>query len=170
MWRDDIRNRRTARLRDFDYSSPGIYFITFRIARRAPLLAEIDDGCVQLTIAGRTVARAWRAVLAQRPDVRMLAGVIMPDHVHVLLEIPPTDEPRKSICRVIGAVKTYSAARINRARKPPVGRIWQRSFYDRVIRTPFELEQCRAYIANNPQRWSATHHDASPRPGRLDSR
>jgi putative transposase len=131
------------RLPRFDYCRSGAYFITFCTAHRDPLLAEVDDGRVQLTAAGQIVAGTWPVVLERHPHVRLLESAVMPDHVHALLVFDPISTPRQSVCRVVGAVKTYSAARINRLRGTPAAPVWQPGFHDWIVRSPKTLARIR---------------------------
>jgi REP element-mobilizing transposase RayT len=140
------------RLPRFDYCRSGAYFITFCTAHRAPLLAEVDAGRLRLAVPGQIVADAWPIVLERHAHVRLLESAIMPDHVHALLVLDPIPTPQKSVCRLVGAVKTYSAARINRLRRTPASPVWQPGFHDWIIRSPKTLARVREYIANNPQR------------------
>jgi REP element-mobilizing transposase RayT len=139
------------RLRHFDYARSGVYFITICTAYRDPLLAEVIGDRLQRTMAGEIVARAWQRILARYPHARLLESVVMPDHVHALLELEQEATPQKSMCRLIGAVKTHSAARINRRRGTPGSPVWQRGFYDRIIKSPKLLARVREYIRNNPR-------------------
>jgi len=115
-----------------------------------------------LTPAGRIVADAWLTILGRHPDVRVVASAIMPDHVDVLLALDPTGGARKSVSRLVGAVKTYSAARINRARGTPALPVRQRGFHDWILRTPAARDRVCVYIANNPRRWVALCDDPMP--------
>jgi putative transposase len=144
---------RAMRLPRFDYCRSGAYLITFCTAHREPLLAEVDAGRLELRAPGQIVAGAWPIVLGRHPHVRLLESVIMPDHVHALLVLDPIPPPQKSVCRLVGAVKTYSAARINHLRGTPGAPVWQRGFHDWIVRSPKTLVRVREYIANNPQRW-----------------
>lgn len=141
------------RLRRFDYSRSGAYFITFCTADRNPILAEVIGDRLRLTAPGKVVACAWPLVLARYSHVRLLESVVMPDHVHALLRFDFTGGPEKSINRLIGAVKTRSAVRINRLRESPGSPVWQSGFYDRIIRSPEMLATIREYIRNNPGHW-----------------
>jgi putative transposase len=141
------------RLRSFEYSRSGAYFITFCTADRNPILAEVIGDRLRLTTAGKIVTCAWPHVLARSPHVRLLESVVMPDHVHALLQFDATGSPAKSVNRLIGAVKTRSAARINRLRESPGSPVWQSGFYDRIIRSPEMLATIREYIRNNPRHW-----------------
>ena len=141
------------RPRRFDYSRSGAYFVTFCIADRNPMLAEVIGDRLRLTAPGKIVACAWPLVLARYPHVRLLESVVMPDHVQALLRFDATGGPEKSMNRLIGAVKTRSAARINRLRESPGSPVWQSGFYDRIIRSPEMLATVREYIRNNPRHW-----------------
>jgi putative transposase len=147
--------RRCPRLRGYDYSTPGIYFITFCTAHRTHRLSRVVAGEIVLTHDGRCAAPAWRTLLRNLPEVRVLAGVMMPDHVHLLLQLRADISPRKSMSKIVGAMKACAAAAINRARSAPGSPVWQRSFYDSVVRTRSAIEDISRYIAENPLRWSA---------------
>jgi putative transposase len=141
------------RLRRLGGSRSGTYFITFCTADRRIPLAEVVEDRLRLTHAGKIVACAWPLVLGRYPHVRLLESVVMPDHVHALLRLDATAASSKSLGRIVGAVKTRSAARINRLREAPGGPVWQSGFHDRIIRSPHMLANIRAYIRNNPVRW-----------------
>jgi len=147
--------RRCPRLRGYDYSAPGIYFITFCTAHRTHRLSRVVAGATALTHDGRCAATAWRTLLRSLPEARVLAGVMMPDHVHILLHLRADISPRRAVSEIVGAMKACAAVAINRARGTPGCPIWQRSFYDKAVRTRSELEGIRRYIAENPRRWSA---------------
>jgi putative transposase len=153
-----VRSRQTIgrhrlRLQGFDYTYPGLYFVTFCTAGRECILSTVVDGVVHLTSYGRLVVDAWREIRRSRPHVHLVAGVIMPDHVHVIVALDPAHIVPKSLPAIIGAVKTYSATRINRARSTPGRPVWQRGFYDRRILSAEALAAIRGYIAKNPARW-----------------
>lgn len=147
--------RRCPRLRGHDYSTPGVYFVTFCTAHRNPRLSSIGGGQAYLSQDGRCAVVAWRVLFRTLPEVRVLAATIMPDHVHMLLHLRSDVSVRKSISEIVGAMKSTAAVAINRARATPGCRVWQRSFYDTVVRTRGELERIKQYIADNPGRWLA---------------
>jgi REP-associated tyrosine transposase len=147
--------RRCPRLREYDYSTPGIYFITFCTARRSRRLSTVVGRKTHLSQDGRCAVASWRALLRHLPEVHVLAATVMPDHVHTVLHLRGDVSARKPISEIVGAMKSASAAAINRARGTPGCLVWQRSFYDTVVRTPGELERIWRYIADNPGRWSA---------------
>jgi putative transposase len=141
------------RLPRFDYHRSGAYFVTFCTAHRDRFLAEVVEGQLQLTAAGKIADAAWPRVLSWYSYVRLLDSVVMPDHVHALLSVGTPHGPVKSVSRLVGAVKTRSAARINHLRRTPGAPVWQSGFHDKIIRSPEMLAAVREYIRNNPRRW-----------------
>jgi len=159
--------RRSPRLREYDYAAPGVYFITFCTSHRDRRLSTIVGCNTQLSQDGRCAVSAWRTLLRNLPEVQVLAATIMPDHVHLLFDLRGDASARKPISEIVGAMKSAAALAINRARSTPGSRVWQRSFYDTVVRTPGELERTVRCIADNPARWSA-HQARTQLPGTSD--
>ncbi len=148
--------RRSLRLASYDYAAPAAYFVTFCTAYRDPILSTIVDGRVRLLPAGREVAHAWRAAIACTPGAKLHAGVIMPDHVHAIVSLrgPASASDRRSLSTFVGLIKSYSAVGINRTRGTSGAPVWQRGFYDHVIRDVTDLAAHRHYIARNPHDWT----------------
>ena len=168
------RVRKSGRLPGFDYSTPGAYFVTLSTAKRRSLFGQVVDGTVRANWRGRLVESAWLNLPRRFPDVTLDAYMMMPDHVHgvVFLQCPgrdhgvgaglarpaggASDAPTESandgatLGQVIGAFKSLTTVQINRLRDTPGALVWQRGYYDRVIRDERELDAVRAYIANNP--------------------
>jgi REP-associated tyrosine transposase len=138
-------------LRLFDTGSL-FHHILYRASQSAP--SRVIGSEVRLTGDGHHAMAAWRTTFRHFAEVRALSGVIMPDHVHMLLHLRGDVARRKPITEIVGALKTAAAASINRARGTPGSCVWQRSFYDTVVRTRVELEGIHRYIAENPLRWS----------------
>jgi REP-associated tyrosine transposase len=160
------RRRHPLRLRGFDYAQPGLYFVTICTHNRVCLFGEIDGGQMRLSEAGRTVARAWQQLPVRFPSVSTDAFVVMPNHVHAIVVLrapgsgPPTGAASSapttnapSLGKVLRAFKSLSAIevnqRLNRRHQP----LWQRYYYEHVIRQGKDLDEIRAYIAENPLRW-----------------
>ncbi len=153
-----LRNRRANRCAGFDYASTNAYFVTCCTAGRQEILAAVMDGRMCLSEAGRIVDRCLREMAnGMGGGIELVEHVIMPDHRHALIRFHVdvnTSRPGRSLSSVIGSVKSVSARAIH-ARGLSRGRIWQRSFHDRLIRTGTELERVRSYIIENPARWIA---------------
>jgi REP element-mobilizing transposase RayT len=129
---------------------------------------------MRLNPIGRIVDQTWRWLAARYAHVHLDQWVVMPNHLHGIIILTPcrggsrtapTTTKRKPLGRLIGAFKTVSAKRINRTRGTPSTRLWQRNYYEHIIRNDDELDQIRQYIVDNPSRWALDHenpHRAEP--------
>jgi len=137
------------RLPGYDYRLPGYYFVTICTKDRQSLFGSIDGQQMHLNSFGRAVEHCWLD-LPNHYRCTLDAFVVMPNHVHGIIIIPDAQHPLTEIAR---GFKTFSAAAANRLRQSPGATLWQRSFYERIIRTERDLENVRAYIRLNPERW-----------------
>jgi putative transposase len=165
--------RRSIRLPGFDYAGPATYFVTIVTQARAPILGAVVTRRMVLSAAGRIVRREWLRSAELRKEVLLDAFVIMPDHFHAIVTFRPASarphshsEPRmerlgRSLGSLIAQFKATSTSKI-RALRPvqhpsPCGidprRIWQRSFYESILRTPDAIARARWYVSENPRRW-----------------
>lgn len=167
-----VRGRRTVRLRGHDYRS-GTYFITICVHDRVPEFGEVVQRRVNLSPAGRIAKACWLDIPGHHPHVQMDAFVVMPDHLHGILRFvdPPTsaDRPRHfgdavpgSLSTVLGSYKAEVTKRINALRDAPRRKIWQRNYYEHIVRSEPDLHRIRWYIITNPIRWD--YRKASGRP------
>jgi len=154
----DGRHRRSIRLPGYNYASAGAYFVTIVTKQRECLFT--DDAMQTI------VDESWRWVGEQYDHVELDYYVVMPNHLHAILSISeprrggsrtaPT-EPQgalKPLGRLIGAFKTVSTQRVNALRNTPGAPVWQRDFFDRIIRNEAELNRIRQYILDNPANWN----------------
>ncbi len=176
-------HRRSIRLKGYDYSSPGAYFVTICVERREHRLGEIVDGVMRLNDAGRMVQAAWQALPGRFPNIRLDEFVIMPNHVHGIIVItvtsvgatlgvapdgvapadragtsPAPPPGRPTLGNIVGAFKSITTDEYIRGVKfagwPPfVKRIWQRDYWDRILPDERALNIVRRYIQNNPRNW-----------------
>jgi len=181
----DIHHRKTIRLREYDYSQTGFYFVTICTQNRAPLFGDIIDGLMVLNEAGRMVQTVWNDMSAYYPDVLLDEFVIMPNHVHGIVIVGaapcgrPDDKkemreskqghpqgvaPTKTMMRtlslpdIVHRFKSMTTKRyiqgVNEHNWPCFpGRLWQRNYWERIIRNDQELNMIREYIRNNPGQW-----------------
>ena len=207
-------HRRSIRLKGYDYTQPGAYFITVVTHDRECLFGEIVDGEMRLNEFGEIVRAEWFQTAIVRPYVMLYPDefVMMPNHVHGILWIvdvgatrrvappsvapspvapspvapppvapspvapspiapspiaPPLDStplvhatihPRGpmagSVGAIIGQFKSITAKRINTLRNVPGQPVWQRNYYERIIRDERALNAIRRYILNNPANWT----------------
>lgn len=163
-------HRRSIRLKGYDYTLAGAYFVTICIYHWDCLLGDVRDGEMVLSEYGRIVQHTWDDLPNHYPHVELDAWIIMPNHVHgiiVLTDVgaghvgaglrpaPTTGKsPRRhDLPEIVRAFKSFSAYRINRLRNSPGIPVWQRNYYEHIIRTERVLQAIRQYISDNPIRW-----------------
>ena len=157
-------HRRSLRLKEYDYSQAGAYFVTICTKNHENIFGEMDEGIMRLSPAGAIVEAFWKDLPSRYPNVELDAFVVMPNHVHgsimifvgAIHELPlcqQTGRRRMLLPKIIGYIKMNTARRINRLRNAPGTPVWQRNYYDHVIRNEESLNSIRQYIAENPQRW-----------------
>lgn len=154
-----VHHRRSIRLSGYDYSRQGMYFITICAQDRACLFGEIADGIMHLSNVGMMVQATWDEIPQHYPDVEFDAFVVMPNHVHGIVAIMGNDYPAgRSLADVASAFKSLTTRRyadgVRNLDWPPFrGRLWQRNYYEHIIRDDGSLDRIRQYILDNPNRW-----------------
>ncbi|MBN1541561.1 transposase [candidate division KSB1 bacterium] len=175
-----IHHRRSIRLKGYDYSQAGAYFVTICTHNHECIFGEIIHGQMALNDAGRVVQTVWVDLPNHYPNIELDEYVVMPNHVHGIIVIvvgpdfkpahvvgagfkpaPTTTRPdfkpapttRHGLPEIVRACKTFSARRINQMRGMPGAKLWQRNYYEHIIRNENELNRIRKYIINNPMKW-----------------
>ena len=136
--------RRSVRLAGQDYALHGFYFVTICTLDRGCHFGQIVEGCFVPSTLGGIVDEEWLRTPVLRPTVVLDDYVVMPNHFHGILQLLPGGQPLGKV------IAQFKAAVTRRAQHRPV---WQRSFWDRVIRDSEELEKARSYIRFNPMQW-----------------
>ena len=168
-----MREKKTNRLKSFDYSKDKDYFVTFCVKDRKHYFGTIENDEMNHSLFGKIVAESIEWLKDQYSYVLIHEYVVMPDHVHILIEINRnlmenmgdaeemsnlslcttkrnTLPKIKSLSELIGALKTVSSKNI---RLNGLDFEWQRSFYDQIIKSPYHFDSVRKYIIDNPKRW-----------------
>lgn len=158
---DEYRRRNSMRLQGYNYANPAGVFITICSHNRQHLFGSVKDSFVYLSDFGEILSDRWSQIPDAKPGVLTDQFVIMPDHLHGILWFGTNDAIRPETCStVVQWFKIMTQRDISRAVKsgatPYREKLWQRGFYDRVIRSDRELEEIRYYINTNPARWSAS--------------
>ena len=170
MVSDVIRNhRRSLRLKGYDYSQAGGYFVTICAYRKQCLFGEIIDAKMQLNEFGEVVQEEWLRTEKVRDRVELDVSMIMPNHLHGIIilknDINEVGATRRvahsrpcglkagSLAAMIGQFKSLVTKRINQMRNMRGSHVWQRNYYEHVIRNDRELNDIREYIINNPMAW-----------------
>jgi len=165
------RNRRSVRLKEYGYVQAGAYFVTICTCNRDCLLGEVVDGEMRLNEYGEIVRDEWIKTSSVRANVLLDVFVIMPNHIHGIIILTDDVETTRrsmenvgapwwvarpmqsgSIGAIIGQFKPVATKRINVRRGTPGLPVWQRNYYERVLREG-ELDRIREYIQNNPSQW-----------------
>ncbi|MBL1177186.1 transposase [Pantanalinema sp. GBBB05] len=188
----DKHHRQSIRLKGYDYSSPGAYFITICTHQRQCLFGEIVDGEMRLNALGQLVSDEWMRSCSIRREIDFDAWVIMPNHIHGLVWIHLSDVPQnlvgangrlplheashstnqdrlvppmkpRSLSSFIAGFKSATTKRINLTRNAAGTPVWQRNYYDHIIRSEASLCRIRQYIQNNPLSWQQDQlHPSNP--------
>ncbi|MCK9357538.1 MAG: transposase [Dehalococcoidia bacterium] len=181
---DRPQRRRNLRLDAYDYALPGAYFITVCTAARACTLGHVADGAVVLNDVGLIVRDTWIASPAHYPGVAIDEFVVMPNHIHGIVVLsgqgtphaPSTagsvrgPTPTVGLPEIVRRFKTLSTARTSRCVPAAVwdtlhGHLWQRNYYEHVIRSDDSLHAIREYIVNNPMQWDLDEENPGRRRG-----
>lgn len=152
-------HRRSIRLRGRDYSAPGTYHLT--ICACSHLFGRVRRGEMILSRFGKIAVECWTDLPNHFSHVRLDAFVIMPDHMHGILVLDRRSGRAPAIGRIgagsLGAVvrsfKSAVTARINSEFGARRGGIWQRNYFDQIIRSHSDLDRVRRYVRDNPVRW-----------------
>ena len=159
-------DRRSIRLKGYDYSSPGQYFVTICVRNGVCSLGDIVDGEMIYSDYGRIVAKTWLWLAEQYDYVSLDEWGLMPNHMHGILDYADNTIDRgasrtaptvirKPLGHIVGAFKTVSTKEINELRGTPGAPFWQRDFWDHIIRNERALNAIREYMGNNPICWEA---------------
>ncbi|MEI7512931.1 MAG: transposase [Candidatus Uhrbacteria bacterium] len=156
----DQYHRGSIRLRGFDYAGSGAYFVTICTYQRERLFGRIVDRAMILNEMGRVVYDEWHMSDEIRSEIDLDEFVIMPDHIHFIVWItaPRSDAVQfqsirkpKSLSSFVAGFKCVVTKRINAVRRSNGASIWQRNYYERIIRSDAELHALRRYIKENPR-------------------
>ncbi|MGA2286030.1 MAG: transposase [Dehalococcoidia bacterium] len=173
----DKYHRRSIRLPGYDYSSPGAYFLTICTQERNCILGEIVEGEVKPSRAGQMIETVWRQLPDFYDGVQLDAFAIMPNHIHGIILLvgagpracpgprqesgqPQGVAPTKplSLPNAMHRFKSLTTTKYLRGVRdgewPALpGRLWQRNYYEHIIRNEVELAEVRGYIVENAARW-----------------
>ena len=151
----ELPKRKPVRLPDYDYSSPGAYFITICTRDRRCILSNITVGadalggpCLQLTDTGKVVEE-YILSTDRMSGICVDNYVVMPNHIHMLLRIDngPPRASAPTVSDAVGALKRLVNRRLGQ-------NIWQRSFHEHVIRNELDYLEIWKYIEANPAKWA----------------
>jgi len=173
----DIHHRRSIRLKGYDYSQAGLYFVTICTQDRECIFGEIIDDCRgtmhrALNEYGRIAEKEWIKTSEIRSNIHLDVFVIMPNHIHGIIRIngdpvgaycntplsPNMNQssfksPSNNIGAIIRGYKSSVTKQINILRNKPGVPVWQRNYYGHIIRDKKSYHQISEYIQTNPLKW-----------------
>jgi REP element-mobilizing transposase RayT len=173
----NMGQRRSLRLAGYDYSAPGMYFVTVCTEAKVALFGEIHGSGVKLNAAGDVVVGAWMEIPERFVGVQLDSFVVMPNHFHGVIFIlsggvgntksKDSDEGAASSAPTLGkimrAFKSISAIRVNEVLGRKGRAVWQRNYFERIVRRGKDLDDVRRYIAENPERWGEDEENPEKR-------
>ncbi len=171
-----VKGRRSIRLKDYNYSWPGFYFVTICVKDKDCSLGKIvevdnflDGPIIKLTELGEIVKSTWLSALDNYRIIKLDEFIIMPNHIHGIVvisentvgaihvgaihELPLQNRRQMLSSKFIGKFKTNSAKEINILLNNEGQPFWQRNYYEHIIRDEISLEKIRNYIIDNPRKW-----------------
>ena len=176
----DIHHRSSVRLKEYDYSLNGLYFITVCAQDKKCLFGKITDGTMRLNDAGRIVEVELMKTPQIRPNMVIHEHIIMPNHIHFIIQIthrrgglnPPDNINETNVINIMGNEQrgciqggfnpplqyANTIGSMVRGFKSTVTKqighsIWQRNYYEHIIRNQHSYEEISDYIITNPLRW-----------------
>jgi putative transposase len=169
VYKPDIHQRRSIRLQGYDYSRAGAYFITICTQNGEGLFGDINVGagpcaCPEMVLnhAGNMVQTVWDEIPSHYPGTEIDEFVVMPNHIHGIIVIGAGNTGTLSLGDIVHRFKTMTTKRYADGVKqlgwqPFDGKLWQRNYWEHIIRNEMELNRTREYIHGNPIQWESDH-------------
>ncbi len=166
-YQPELHHRKTTRLKNYDYSQCGIYFITICIFEHKSKLGKIENQVMVLNQFGNIVLEEILKTEIIRPEIKIHDFVIMPNHLHLvieilnveksslIIEIPENRMKPKSISSFVSGFKAAVTVRINKINDTQGSPFWQRNYYDNIIRNEKSYNKVMQYIKDNPIKWTS---------------
>jgi REP element-mobilizing transposase RayT len=153
------------RLSDFDYSQVGVYFVTVCSHERKCTFGRVESGAVELFPLGRIVRESWLEIPYHFARVELDTFVVMPNHLHGVLVLHEDFVQRAQHAAPLqikaaslpAVLRSFKAAATKRARDASLlgsNPLWQRNYYEHIVRPGEALNDIRKYVSENPARWA----------------
>jgi REP element-mobilizing transposase RayT len=173
----ELDHRRSLRLNKFDYSKPGKYFITICTSYYERLFGHVEYGRMILNKYGSIANEFWLEIPKHFDNATIDEFIVMPNHLHGIIILNDKNIRRDTACRVPAShdetkqierfgkptkntiptiIRSYKSAvtkQINILRKSPGFSVWQKNYYEHIIRNDKEYHLIKDYIINNPVNW-----------------
>jgi len=144
----DIHHRKSIRIKEYDYSQEGIYFITICCKNRGNIFGNVKGTKVELNQFGQILYKELINLNTRYNNSNILKYIVMPDHIHFVIEL------KSNNIKTIGdIIKTYKSITNKKINKIISMEVWQRNYYEHIVRNEKELYNIYQYIENNPINW-----------------
>jgi len=148
-------NRKSIRLKNYNYQQNGFYFITLCIQNREHLLGEISDDKYIVYDAGEMITDVWNSLSKYYKGIKTHQFVVMPNHIHGIIEL---ENSELDLSEIIRRYKTFTTRQYiieieNNSWQPFSKKLWQRNYYEHIIRDEKSWIKIQEYIQNNPKQW-----------------
>jgi len=145
----------STRLKGYDYTSPGFYYVTICLDPRKPFFGIVENDKVTLNEYGRIASDSWKDISKDFENIELGEYIIMPDHLHGIVIIKK--QTNKTLSNIVQVFKSRAAIKINKLHVKKCS--WQKRFYDRIIRDEREFSFVSEYIKNNPLKYELGKED-----------
>mgnify|MGYP003564648071 CR=1 FL=1 len=163
----EIHHRRSIRLPGYDYSQAGMYFVTICTQNRECAFGKIVHGKMEPNISGEIVTDEWKKTAEIRKQITLDEWIVMPNHFHGIVGVNIGKSTARrastverfghpvsgSIPTIVRSFKSAVTKRINELNQTPGKKLWQRNYWEHIVRSKSELDRIREYIRNNPVQW-----------------
>ena len=170
------QHRRSIRLRGYDYSQAGAYFVTICVQHRECLFGDVIASEMHLNSFGEVMLKWWNELPRYYPPVELDEYVMMPNHMHGIIVITdvgagsprpaisfngetgrgdPAPTEKRTLGQLVGYFKFQATKEINQLRDTPYAKVLQRDYYEHIIRNDREWDAIAKYIRDNPANWNA---------------
>lgn len=143
-------NRKAIRLKNYDYTQQGAYYVTVCVHDRKCIFGDVQDDEMVLSDMGKIAEFTWMDLSRHNTNIKLDKFIVMPNHLHGIIKIVREGHGLPEIVRQF---KTFTAKRINQTNQTQGSRLWQRNYYEHVIRDEDDLNRIREYIINNAMKW-----------------
>jgi len=148
--------RKNNRLRHFDYSNPGFYFITICTHKMKCCFGTIENSALILNRLGKLVEQLWMETTKIRSNIELHEFVVMPNHFHAIVQLTENEScsnHQQNLGNIIKGFKSSVTSSYRKQMENDKRKIWQRGYNEHIVRNEQSLLKIREYVVNNPLKW-----------------
>ena len=154
-------NRRSIRLKGYNYGDPGAYYVTICSYDHSPVFGRIADNALVASQWGEFAEAWWSKIPERWHPVKLDQFVVMPNHVHGILLFPDEVSATTTLGNVVNWYKGSVTKSIMKLEGNRESQVWQRSFYEHIVRDDGDLLRIQEYITANPYKWADDEYNSA---------